>query len=393
MINDGTKMNILRYKQCPACGASDIFAFYNYLELPAILFPINANKCDTVRKHPLVSYCCNECEHIFLNEIEQKFTKSIYEDYYYLYPFKNLESMQQPYREPFDRVVDLYLRKKSAALLEIGCDNVEQLEQFLKRGYDCTAINPGATQHNLVEFIDGFYGVTKLDKKFDYVISRFNLEHIIKFDDFFNALSDNLMPTGVAIAQVPNVEYFLKAGMLNVFAHEHPHYFCKTSLLILVRRYGFEVEFINGDIDPSLICVFSKRNQKYNPLQYLNVSLHTLVELQRVIQNACEKVVLYGAGLSLTGLLYSNTFSPELLQKIVVVDDNRFLWGKYMPNTSVQIMSPKEIELHTHSLIILVLGQQYHNAVYQRLINEERYQGKLMAISYGGLNEYKGGIE
>ncbi|HDY68925.1 MAG TPA: class I SAM-dependent methyltransferase [Candidatus Scalindua sp.] len=387
MINNGTEMNIRRYNKCPACGASEISTFYNYREFPAILFPIEANKCNTVRKHPLVSCCCNECGHIFLNDIDQKFTESIYEEYYYLYPFKNLESMQRPYREPFDRVVDLYLRKKSAALLEIGCDNVEQLEQFLKRGYACTAINPGAAQHNLVQFIDGFYGTVKLDKEFDYVISRFNLEHIINIDDFFDALSDNLKPTGVAIVQVPNIEYFLKAGMLNVLAHEHPHYFCKASLLALVRRYGFEVEFISSDVDPSLICVFSKRNQQYNPFQHLQGSLHTLVELRRVIENSYDKVVLYGAGLSLTGFLYSNEFGSKFLQKIVVVDDNRFLCGKYMPNTNVQIMSPKEIELHSHTLIILMLGQQYHNAVYHRLINEG-YQGKVMAVSNGGLHEY-----
>ena len=79
---------------CPACGSIDLEIFRTLNSFPAILFPIEKEKWNTVSASPIQSSVCNECGHIFLNQIDKLFSDNIYKNYYYLYPYKGLESMR-----------------------------------------------------------------------------------------------------------------------------------------------------------------------------------------------------------------------------------------------------------------------------------------------------------
>lgn len=387
MNGSGKSMELMAY--CPACESASIGILATYDSFPAILFPIEEGKRESVREAPLESYCCEDCGHIFLNRIDRTFAESLYKDYYYLYPFKNLESMQGPYRDPFDRVAAIFLKPKTASLLEIGCDNVEQIRPFLARGYACTAINPGAAPDETVRFVDGFYGSTPLEGRFDYVVSRFNLEHILDLGAFFRALENNLAPRGVAIVQVPNVESFLKMGMLNVLAHEHPHYFCQRSLLALIRRQGYEVMHISSPDEPSLICVFTKPARSYDPRLLVRNASDSLSDLRDVIKNSEGDVVLYGAGLSLSGLLYSGKLDPESMRKVRIIDDNPMLQGLFMPNTRLSITNADNGGIPDGSMVVLTLNEQYHGKVIGKL-KDLGAKCHIMAITEKGLVDVSG---
>ncbi len=376
-------MNAQNKLACPACGLTAAEPLLSYDSFPAILFPIESEKKDSVRTSPLASAACAECGHVFLTHIDLDFNNSLYRDYYYLYPYKQLESMQGPYRDPFAKVADIFL-KGGATLLEVGCESVEQIQPFLDRGYACTAINPGALPDERVRFIDGFYGSTELAESFDVVVSRFNLEHIVDLEAFFTALRKNLNPGGVAIVQVPNMEYFLGSGMLNVFAHEHPQYFCRASLLALVRRHGYDVRHISEPDSPSLICVFGSAERTYEPRGLLAGTSTALAALRRVITEASGEVVLYGAGLSLTGLLYASKLEPGLLEKVRVVDDNPILHGRYMPNTPLSVSNPADLRLSESATVVLTLSEQYHGRVLAKL-KQAGAKCRIVAITSKGL--------
>lgn len=56
----------------------------------------------------------------------------------------------------------------------------------------------------------------------------------------------------------------LPVEWLGFFAHEHPHYFSRSSLSMVLERAGFKIELIRADIsDPSIIAVARKRDFRH----------------------------------------------------------------------------------------------------------------------------------
>lgn len=377
----------IELKQCPACGSKEIESFRTIKEFPAILFPIEKDKCDTVRVVSIKSSTCNDCGHVFLDDLDKSLSDLIYQDYYYLYPFKGLESMQGIYREAFEKVASLYFSSKlSPSLLEIGCESVEQMKFFLDLNFTCTAINPGAKPDNNVEFINGFYGKDTIDNQFNYIVSRFSLEHIINCDMFFSELRKNISTDGIVIVQVPNIEYFLSIGVLNILAHEHPHYFCQKSLLAMIRRYGFEILHISKTDEPSLICAFTLQNigVSFKPKQALDNASSVIRQIKELIRSTSSDVILYGAGLSLTALLYDGSFDEQLKNKVQIVDDNPVLSGRYMPNTTLEVIPSEEMKINADSTIILMLSEHYQQAILTRLL-EKHKDNVIYGVDKGGL--------
>jgi hypothetical protein len=297
--------------------------------------------------------------------------------------------MQAAYRDPFDRVADFFLTRKQAALLEIGCDNVEQMKSFIDRSYLCTAINPGAGVSETVKFVDGFYGSTNIPESFDYVVSRFNLEHIINVEKFFKSLDKNLKQDGLAIFQVPNAAFFLKAGLLNILAHEHPHYFCKQSLSKLLSRHGYEVLSISRDDEVSIICVFTRRDSKHNPKLSLQKASGALSELRSFLQRfQGVPVYVYGVSLSLAGMIYSKLIEPDLLVSIRLIDDNPALHGKYMPLTDIKVEPVEKAGLAADSIVLLSLNPIYYPVVIRKL-KALNVRDNIFAVNNQGVYQIK----
>ncbi len=363
---------IVHHDKCPACLSNRTEQIAHYKNYPAILFPIEKEKRNRVATGNLQVFKCDTCGHLFLNDMNLDFNRRIYGVYYYLYPFKNLESMQRVYRDPFEKVFDFFYRGDQGSLLEIGCDNEQQMRKFVNSGVHCTAINPGATNSAIVEFIDGYYEDGTITGLFDYIVSRFNLEHIIDLDRYFENIAENLQEDGVALVQVPNVEMFLKINMLNVFAHEHPHYFCKTSFRSLIERTGYEILYLSEAIAPSLICAFRKTSAGGNPAKRLQTNESILKAIQLFLQQSAGKqVIFYGAGLTLSGILYSGQIDSKLLRNLKVIDDNPILHGRYMPNTCVRIESPIQCNVDKDTTILLTLNKIYYPTVINKLAQRD----------------------
>lgn len=358
-------------RNCPACGAESPELLNGFSELPAILFPIEAEHRFSVGKAPLKLGVCDVCRHVFQRDIALPFVQGLYEDFYYLYPFKNLETMNRPYRAPFEALFNSMQTAPAGRLLEIGCESVDQMRFFLDRGFKCTAVNPTLDEAEVakgeIEFIKAFYGDKPIPGKFDVIVSRFNLEHVIFLDQFMSMVRENLAPSGKVIVQVPNAENFLSQGILNILAHEHAHYFCKLSLTNLIARHGFNVEILPNGSDPSLICAFSDGLASYAPKSNFELQKRNIAELGSFIASSSGRVFLYGAGLSVTALLYGDDFDKGLIGKIRLIDDNTSLHGKYMPQSELQISNPSEIAFDSDDKIVLALAKQYHHQVVERL--------------------------
>jgi len=376
MINQNLK--------CPACTGKELVELVNVSEFPAILFPIEKAKRSVVATSDLRGLSCQQCNHIFLDKIDLDFNRSLYRDYYYLYPYSALESMGDAYRLPFEKAFTFLKGDgKGARLLEVGCSSGKQLEFFSQFGYSSVGVSPGAEVTEGCDLIDDFYENVAFSQEFDCIVSRFNLEHIVNLDLFFNKIRSELRDGGCFFVQVPNVENFLEAGLLNVFAHEHPHYFCKQSLTTLLARAGFALEFIDAQ-GPSIIAMARSTRKVFTPLQVMSRTREVVEEIVSLMEAGKDRrFIFYGAGLSLTGLLYLDHRILSMGCNIVLVDDNPILFGRFMPNTEIVVCSLDDIKLESSDTLLVLLNEVYHARIAKKV--EQLDAGSVFWLSRGGL--------
>jgi len=364
-------MNITHSK-CPCCKSNKISEIYKNESFPAILFPIEEEKRDSVSTKDIHVWSCESCDHLFQNCIDIEFQKNLYKDYYYLYPYGNLETMGSPYREPFNNIFKIFTEKNSSSmrLLEIGCANVEQLNYFIDSGFACTGVSPGADREYPHILIDGFYEDLMMRDSFDVIVSRFNLEHILDLDRFMSKIFNDLNDDGLVFIQVPNVSSFLGNGVISVFAHEHPHYFSKNSLVALFSRFEFQIECIKArEMDSSIIVVLSKDRTTPKVSKQVLENIKSIEEVNKIISNHSDSdLYFYGAGLSLSGLLYLDPQVKEIKSRLFLIDDNALLTGKFMPNTNIRVQCEIFRPENTQSRILFVLlSSIYHETVLGKI--------------------------
>ena len=377
---------IIDSEKCPACYSKNITFFYFLGGFPLLLYPINKDSEKTISSANLECNICLDCYHIYLTSISKTLLNDIYCNLYKFYPYENLETMKEIYRIPFLKVFDFFYSSKLKKLLEIGCNSEIQMQEFLNRGLSCTAINPGGGSGKNISFVDGFYGEKKILSEFDIIISRFNLEHVVDLDCFFNALKLNIKDNGIVIIQLPNNEVDIKSGIFIPFAHEHIHYFTRKSLYKLVNRYNYEVLFLSPKTSESLICVFQKKNTMDDVRCDFYKNINNLNKLIVKLNKTKSAIILYGAGMAAAALLYSNKLTQETLNRILIVDDNELLEGRIMPLINLKIYKFKDVPINKDTIIILTLREQYHNLVFEKVCSAGC---KVLAITSGGVKTVK----
>lgn len=372
---------------CPVCSSTWIGNLSRIEKIPAVLFPIEAVKRYEVANDALVMASCQECGHVFLGELDLAFNAQLYGDYYYLYPFSALESMNAYYREPFTKVFDLFIGNEGSgrSLLEIGCSDECQFDAFLRAGFSCVGVSPGAQPSYRVEMVDAFYEKLDLGRMFDVVVSRFNLEHIIRPSQYLKKIFSELSPAGRLVVQVPNFEFYVESGILFPFAHEHPQYFTATSLRCALEGSGFQVSALLGREAQSLIAVAEKPACIWNARERLEITNEVLVAtVDKILALTQSKLIFYGAGLSLIGMLYSDGRIRNTSKEIRVVDDNAVLHGRFMPQTDLEVEGFSQNLIDEETAVILALNPVYHTAVAEKV--RKAKPGAVFSLQASGLH-------
>ena len=79
-------------------------------------------------------------------------------------------------------------------------------------------------------------------QKYDFVITRHLIEHIVNPINWLKNLLKVLKVDGKLVIETPNVDFFLKRGLPSVFSLQHLQYFTKYSLSILLNNLNCKVE-------------------------------------------------------------------------------------------------------------------------------------------------------
>lgn len=378
---------ILIQKNCPCCGTEDTRLYKKIQDFPAILFPVKEGLSKEIVTGDILSRKCNICNHIYLEEINLSVLSKIYNEYYVFYPFADLETFNKPYRTPFEKVQEFFILEGNSSLLEIGTSSPEHLMPFYRKGLKCTAVNPEVEYSDTITMVKEFYENWNTEEKFDYIISRFNLEHIIDLDAFFDKIKTQIAEDGILLIQVPNASNYVNSGSLNIMAHEHIHYFNASSIRSLLDRMGFELRYISSETDPSIVVVAEMR--KILPMESATINHQAVLKsIETLLLDSTHTDVLYGAGLSATAILYSSNLPEDILSNIILVDDNVAIGDKVMPKTNNAIYQLKDLKNNQSYRFFLTLNEMYHQKVIEKIMDHFPLS-QIFIIGKNGLVRYQ----
>lgn len=345
---------------CPACGL-ELLDLKKVLHRPLLIFPVDRSWTARVPFASLEIAECLECGHEFVVNPDPDLLRDLYSTYYRFYPFSEAEFLNDLYRIPFESFVkDLLDAEQLSSVLEIGCNRERDLLFFSSKGLAAFGVSPDAEESP--KLYRGFIEDFEPESKFELVVSRFNLEHIINLDDHFSKIHSVLEDDGKVVLQVPNKEAFQQCGINNFYVHEHIHYFSEKSLQLALSRRDLVVENFSGSGEPSLLV----RARKAKSGTGLRSQIDLLEAIAGFLKSVDpqQEVFLFGAGLNLASLIYD--FSLDIA-KFRVVDDNPELWGRVMPGTEITVESSSVVAQSSVPLVVLLLNSQYHTEVKSRL--------------------------
>jgi hypothetical protein len=386
---------------CPACGAAGCRPVLKYRNLAAFLFPMPEKEARAVLRKDLVLHACPECGHLFQSGADRALLRRIYEEYYANYPYDASESLAAAYREPFHAMFRLVAatqpRPAGARLLEIGCSKPSNLQPFVDHGFSCLGIDPSPLAEGApppgIEIISGFYESVSLPGKVSVIVSRFSLEHIPDVQAHVAKMRGDLDEGGLVFVQVPNMAYYFRNGQPLFVAHEHIQYFSLRSLGALFRRFGLSPVAFYEEGQPSILACFKKGGAPvtvdaanlFHELPRFKAALPAMRKKIKAALASEARVALYGCGLLMIWLLAE--MEPADLGKIVVVDDNQALWGKFVPAYGVEVRPPTPEVFRDSPRIILSLNPLYHDKVIRKL-EAWNVRSSVLAIEKNGVREF-----
>lgn len=376
-------------RNCPVCGSTKIDSIAFFDNYPIIVFPVPKNVSKNMDCKNLSICMCLECYHQYQINYNIDFNQKLYSKYYQFYPYSNIECFIEHYRKPFEELFSSFNfpNLNSNRLLEVGLSDTSQLKYFLDKKFDAYGITPQSNTCD-TRIFSGFYEEYNFDMKFNVIVSRFNLEHIIDLDIFLKKVNQDLSDNGLLCIQVPNTEYFMKNNILNFYAHEHIHYFNINSISLLLQKNDFLIEKSYFCDSPSIIIMGRKKSNivKLETLKYFEYKKNIINKIFKIASNSCGKIIFYGAGLSLTSILYGVEKVDDKKDNIVIFDDNDIVADMFMPFFDIPIMKYSKNMVHANDIIILTLNPIYHKQVVEK-IRLDGINNTIYAINEYGLLE------
>ena len=344
---------------------------------PAYLVPLPAALAAEVVCPDIQLFACSFCGHMQLSNTDPEVERLIYEVYYSHYIVDTNEALVPHYRVPFEEFLKNLDERKElphGKLLEIGCSAGARASYFAQFSKLYVGIDPServktAQKNNPdFKFINGYFPqALSSDDRFDVVVSQFNLEHITNIGEFVTGVHKISNENALLIIQVPDIGDFLRSSQPNFLAHEHVHYFTRSSLGDLLKLHGFE-PIAWGNQGPSLI-VAAKRVENFRG-NLSQPNPNALVEARKQAQLFNDRpnipngpVVFYGVGPLLFWLLSSR----QAGSKFHVVDDNSGYLNQSLPSYVVPIQKPSAALFESTPVVVLSLNKIYHERVLSKL--------------------------
>ncbi|MDP2330654.1 MAG: class I SAM-dependent methyltransferase [Reyranella sp.] len=218
--------------------------------------------------------------------------------------------------------------------------------------------------------------------RFDTVVVRQVLEHLLDIPGFFTCVDLLLAPQGILFVDVPDVEQGMRSGDATMLWEEHVNSFTTPVLESALARFGFAVvESERYNFSGGTIAVAARRGAaRGTPL---DLEKHLAVagkfaervegyqkRLKSVLSRARDAgfgIVLYGAGNRACTL----TNSGDLKGLIdYAVDDQLERQGLFMPGTGIPVRPSAELAQESRPFLCLLAVNNEHETKVTAKVRE-----------------------
>ena len=370
---------------CRLCGHNNTETAIDFGYQP-IVHNLLLKPSENIEKFQFKLMHCLECDFLYLNKPISR--NILYKDYFTVSGWKN-----QPH---VSRLIDLmkYLANLNdkTNVLDIGCNDGSFLKLLYDKGIkNIKGIEPADDAYFIAEKNDfevekGFFGASKNnifdeENKFELVITRHVLEHIIDLEDFLSGINIVLKNNGTLVIEIPDTSMNLQYLDYALW-EEHVNYFTLSSISKLLNKFDleifhYEITLFSG----RALTVFAKKNK--NPINIFDYDLkpqiYNYIDKFPIVKEGLQKIIsdlspiaIYGCGAR------SSNFVNflEINSIDFFIDDQIEKQNKFVPGSNLEIKDYKEI----YKDINILLGVNAENE--NKVINKRNLDKKrLYSIS------------
>lgn len=309
-----------------------------------------------------------------------------------------LTGFQKPAHLP-DLVASMLAHRDPGATLEVGCNEGAFLRLLKERGFEeLTGIEPNDRIAALgrAEGLDirtGFFDaalagelVAKRGHPFDCVVARQVLEHVEDVEGFLAGLRRCLVPGGLLVLELPQVEAGLDRGNPVILWEEHLNYFTEPMVerllggggfRILERRHyafgggtiAFLAEADAAQVAGSLAAVdWRAGNPGRSPYESFAAGVESyrlaLADLVAAYRKAGWKIALYGCSPRAATAINASRIGDRI---DLAIDDRAEIQGRGMPGTPLAIGGFDALPTAGPILFLLGVGAENEYRVKRRI--------------------------
>lgn len=332
---------------------------------------------------------CNKCHHLKVNsQINQKLLNFFYSEFYNYPSFIKKKDLPKREKIFLKNFLSFFKKKKSKNVLEIGCFDGILLKELKKFNFEVEGCEPseGANiaKKNGIKVIKDFFKPQIYKKKFEIVFARHVLEHLEKPYLFMKNIIKVLSKDGYIIIEVPNISFYIKNGLLEVFSLQHLHYFTPESMIKLFESLNLEI--CKYYETPENLIFFGKKKEsriiKKKIKSNINIKkfLNKIENNKNKITNAIDKfknknIIFWGAGGFFVAATNLYNIKPEISNYIVDSDINKK--NKFFLGTNLKIITPKQLKKLKIDLIIIT---SYYSSEIMKTIYKDKINCKVLKI-------------
>jgi hypothetical protein len=289
-----------------------------------------------------------------------------YEDYFMTTTYSS--SMQELQKSQIQHFIDLSNGNcANGSLIEVGCGDGSFLNHATGAFKRVVGIEPSsrfahAARAQGHEIIEGYVQEKNLltIEKFDYFASRQVFEHLPDPLDCLRGVSGMLNLGAIGFIEVPNGYKALSEGRYFEFFPDHVNYYSVNSLVALATEAGFNViscaPSFNGDYLELWVSLDSHPGIFLEKMHLLQMETVKSVESWNVTYSNRSENVIFGCGAKTLTIVAQN---PHIFDKAFqyAIDSDPNKIGKYLPDTSIEILSITDPRLHeTRNVWIMALS-------------------------------------
>ena len=268
-----------------------------------------------------------------------------------------------------------------------------------KKGWDVWGCDPSPRTQIAIEKFNipvkkDFFRKDLFDQKFDCIVMRNLLEHVLNPKEFLDEVSSSLMLNGYVAIEVPNVLHTLEFGIIGDFHHEHISYFTPRSLVYLLNKAGYNIisiaehgyaiwliaQYSGGD---EVGIIHFKKTDKNRTKELIDKYSTGLERLKEELMSMQEywisnnyTIYLYGGGRHTIGLL-----SKVLLKVKAIIDKDESKWGKYLRGfKSIPIFPYNFLENLSKKDVVVISSEMFQDGIIRDLLHYANIGVKIVKL-------------